>query len=368
MLAPLGGDDPRHIGPYRLHSRLGAGGMGVVYLGFTDGDQPVAVKVASASLAGNGELRHRFAREVAAARRVRGGCVAGVLDADTTAERPWMVTEYVDGVSLADAVNQRGPLGERMVHGLAVGLADALVAIHAAGVVHRDLKPSNVLLAWDGPKVIDFGIARLAGADRLTRAGQFVGTPAWMAPEHLRGDDATAAADIFGWGACVVFGATGRHPFGDDHSAAVAYRVVNEPPDLAGLPADLAGPVAAALAKDPAERPRASDLLAGLLVAPAGAAGGGPGSRLAPTAIAARAYLSDVWASPPKPDPAPRPLRPAPASRAPSRRLAPANRPVAPSRRLAPAERPVAPYRPPAGPHTRPPSPITLAVTSLADA
>lgn len=152
MLTPLTDDDPIAIGPYRLQNRIGEGGMGTVYLAFTDRRHPVAVKVASAELSEDVEFRRRFQREVRAAQRVHGGAVAAVLDADTTAERPWMVTEYVEGTSLADAVRQRGPLAEQLVRGLAAGLADALVAIHEVGVVHRDLKPSNILLAWTGPR------------------------------------------------------------------------------------------------------------------------------------------------------------------------------------------------------------------------
>jgi serine/threonine protein kinase len=275
VLTPLTDDDPVAVGPYRLANRIGAGGMGTVYLAFTERHQPVAVKVASAELSEDAEFRRRFQREVRAAQRVRGGAVAAVLDADTSSERPWMVTEYVEGISLADAVRQRGPLAERVVHSLAAGLADALVAIHEAGVVHRDLKPSNVLLAWDGPKVIDFGIAQLDGNATLTRSGHVVGTLAWMAPEQMRGEPAGPAADIFSWGCCVAYAATGRHPFHADRAEVLALRIQRDPPDLGHLPDYLYEAVRTALDKEPRHRPAAARLLAGLSVRPVAARGAG---------------------------------------------------------------------------------------------
>ncbi|ADP84146.1 serine/threonine-protein kinase [Pseudofrankia inefficax] len=264
MLTPLTDDDPTAIGPYRLQNRIGEGGMGTVYLAFTERREPVAVKVASAELAEDVEFRRRFQREVRAAQRVRGGAVAAVLDADTQSERPWMVTEYVEGISLADAVRQRGPLTERLVRGLAAGLADALVAIHEAGVVHRDLKPSNILLAWDGPRVIDFGIAQLDGNATLTRTGHVVGTLAWMAPEQMRGEQAGPPADIFSWGCCVAYAATGRHPFHADRAEVLAFRIQREGPDLDHLPDYLLATVIPALEKEPGLRPSAAGLLANL--------------------------------------------------------------------------------------------------------
>jgi serine/threonine protein kinase len=264
MLTPLTDDDPTAIGPYRLQNRIGEGGMGTVYLAFTERREPVAVKVASAELAEDVEFRRRFQREVRAAQRVRGGAVAAVLDADTESERPWMVTEYVEGISLADAVRQRGPLTERLVRGLAAGLADALVAIHEAGVVHRDLKPSNILLAWDGPRVIDFGIAQLDGNATLTRTGHVVGTLAWMAPEQMRGEQAGPPADIFSWGCCVAYAATGRHPFHADRAEVLAFRIQREGPDLDHLPDYLLATVVPALEKEPGLRPSAAGLLANL--------------------------------------------------------------------------------------------------------
>ncbi|WP_018505064.1 protein kinase domain-containing protein [Parafrankia discariae] len=265
MLTPLTDDDPRQVGRYRLHNRIGAGGMGTVYLGFAPGSEPVAVKVAAAELSEDDEFRSRFEREVRAALRVRGGAVASVLDADTSASQPWMVTEYVEGVSLADAVRRRGRLEAHLVRGLAVGLADALVAIHAAGVVHRDLKPSNILLAWDGPKVIDFGIAQLTDSATLTRTGHVIGTLAWMAPEQMRGESAGTAADVFAWASCVTYAATGRHPFHADAPDLLAQRVQRDEPDLDAVPPQLRGLVGQALAKAPRERPGASSLLAALV-------------------------------------------------------------------------------------------------------
>ncbi|WP_261560791.1 serine/threonine-protein kinase, partial [Frankia tisae] len=265
MLTPLTSDDPGRIGPFRLANRIGAGGMGVVYLGFGDDGKPVAVKVPSLGLADNPEFRSRFRHEVAAARRVRGNSVAAVLDADLTSERPWMATEYVEGRSLADAVATRGELDDRLVHGLAIGLADALVAIHAAGVVHRDLKPANILLAWDGPKVIDFGIAHAGDNTSHTRTGMLIGTLVWMAPEQLRGERAGPPADIFAWGACVAFAAAGRPPFRGERAEAVGMQILTAEPDLDDLPADLLGVVRAALDKEPARRPTATELLARLL-------------------------------------------------------------------------------------------------------
>jgi len=264
MLTPLTDDDPTTIGPYRLQNRIGEGGMGTVYLAFTADRQPVAVKLASAELSEDGEFRRRFQREVRAAQRVQGNAVAAVLDADTSSERPWMVTEYVEGISLADAVRQRGPLSERLIRALAAGLADALVAIHEAGVVHRDLKPSNVLLAWDGPKVIDFGIAQLDGNATLTRAGHVVGTLAWMAPEQMRGEPAGPAADIFSWGCCIAYTATGRHPFHAERAETLAFRIQRDLPDLENLPAYLHETVVPALDKEPLLRPSAAALLAAL--------------------------------------------------------------------------------------------------------
>ncbi|WP_206442867.1 serine/threonine-protein kinase [Candidatus Protofrankia californiensis] len=261
MLAPLTDADPRNVGQYRLQGRLGTGGMGAVYLGFGTDGHPAAVKVVRPELAADPEFRERFRREVSAARRVHGTFVAEVRDADVDAPLPWMATDYVEGVNLGAAVADRGHLSESMLVNLATGLADALVAVHAAGLVHRDLKPSNILLAWDGPKVIDFGIARdLDGSDH-TRTGHLIGTVAWMAPEQLLGERAGPAADIFSWAMCVVFAATGRHPFPAGTPTASAFRSLNESPDLAGVTEALVPLLLRALDKNPAHRPSAVDLV-----------------------------------------------------------------------------------------------------------
>ncbi|WP_131746659.1 protein kinase [Frankia sp. Cppng1_Ct_nod] len=303
MLQPLSTDDPDRVGPYRLQSRIGAGGMGTVYLGFTADNKPVAVKVPSPGLADDPEFRNRFRTEVAAAQRVRGGSVATVLDADVDGPRPWMATEYVEGRSLTEAVAQRGPFTGRLLDGLAVGLADALVAIHAAGVVHRDLKPSNILVTWDGPKVIDFGIARAVDSANHTRTGTLIGTLIWMAPEQLRGERAGPPADIFAWGACTVFAATGRQPFRGDRPQAIAIQIMSAEPDLTDVPSALAAVLARALDKDPARRPAAAQLVAQLVghdVADAGES-----DRAAETALARWWSLSPTPPQPQSPAPAP---------------------------------------------------------------
>ncbi|ORT54164.1 serine/threonine protein kinase [Frankia sp. B2] len=265
MLTPLVDDDPRHVGPFTIHNRIGAGGMGTVYLGFNADGRAAAVKVPDARFADDPEFRERFRREVAAARRVHGRAVAAVLDADPEATSPWLATEYVEGTSLADAVLRHGRLEERLLHGFSVGLADALIAIHAAGVVHRDLKPSNILLAWDGPKVIDFGIARASGIPSHTRTGILIGTLAWMAPEQLRGERAGPPADVFAWGACVTYAATGHPPFASEQSDVLTRMREDRPPDIAGVPVKLAPLVRAALGRRPEERPSAAELVRSLV-------------------------------------------------------------------------------------------------------
>ncbi|WP_250284424.1 protein kinase domain-containing protein [Frankia sp. CiP1_Cm_nod2] len=265
MLAPLTDADPRKIGRYWLQGRLGAGGMGAVYLGFDEDGHPMAVKVVRPELTGDADFRERFRREVAAARRVRGRFVAEVRDADVDAERPWMATEYVDGVSLSAAIGERGRLSGSMLVDLAASLADALAAIHAAGLVHRDLKPSNILLAWDGPKVIDFGIAHAVDTTEHTQTGHIIGTVAWMAPEQLRGERAGPAADIFSWAMCVAFAATGRHLFAADTPTASALRMLREKPDLSGIPDGLTALLRRALDRDPARRPTAVELVTGIV-------------------------------------------------------------------------------------------------------
>ncbi|WP_043655663.1 serine/threonine-protein kinase [Nocardia thailandica] len=259
----LGPSDPRRIGHYRLLGVLGAGGMGRVYLGRTAGGRAVAIKVIRPELADE-EFRRRFRREVAAARRVRGEYTAPVLDADPEAAVPWLATGYIAGVPLGEAIAGYGPLGEPALLRLATGLAAALSGIHAAGVVHRDLKPANVILGIGGPRVIDFGIARSIDDTALTVTGGVLGTPAFMSPEQVSGEAVGPGSDVFALAGILVHAATGRAPYGRGDVAQVAFRIVYEPLDLAGVPEPLRPILAACAAKDPEQRPRAVDLSARL--------------------------------------------------------------------------------------------------------
>lgn len=260
--------DPRRIGPYWLEGRLGSGGMGRVYLGRSPGGRHVAIKVIRPELAGDADFRARFAREVSAARKVSGIFTAPVVDADVDGPVPWLATSYVAGPSLADAVAARGPLPAGLVLTLAAGLAEGLDAIHSAGIVHRDLKPSNVLLAEDGPRLIDFGISRSLDTSALTRTGMVVGSPGFMSPEQAGGGDVGPPSDIFSLGAVLAFAATGRGPFGEGSTAALLYRVVSAEPDTAGLAEEIRPLIERCLAKDPQRRPTAAQLLAQLGTAP----------------------------------------------------------------------------------------------------
>jgi len=261
--APLRSTDPVQVGDYRLTARLGAGGMGTVYLGTARDGSPVAVKVLRPDLADDPEFRDRFGREVSSLTRVEGVCTVRVIAADTDSDQPFMVTEYAPGPSLSEYLAQYGPPGPDMIYGLATGLAEALTAIHAAGVVHRDLKPSNVILSQDGPKVIDFGIAHTLGAASLTKTGMMVGSLGFMAPEQVTGR-AGQPADIFAWGVTLTFAASGAMPFGTGSSDAIAYRILHAEPDTTAVPQAVRPLVQAALAKDPLRRPRADELLARL--------------------------------------------------------------------------------------------------------
>jgi eukaryotic-like serine/threonine-protein kinase len=253
--------DPQTIGPYRLVGRLGQGGMGQVFLGVSRGGRPVAVKAIRPELAADSGFRTRFGREVAAARRVSGMYTAMVVDADVDGPVAWLATAYVPGPSLAEAVDAHGPLPEASLVALAGGLAESLSAIHAAGVVHRDLKPSNVLLAEDGPRVIDFGISRAAETTALTQTGLVVGSPGFMSPEQAIGGHIGPPSDIFNLGAVLAFAATGEGPFGTGTTASLLYRVVHGTPDLSHVPASVRPLIEHCLTKDPAQRPTADDLL-----------------------------------------------------------------------------------------------------------
>ena len=260
---PLRETDPPRVGSYQLLARLGAGGMGVVYLASGQDGRPVALKVLRPEMTDDAEFRTRFSREVTALTRVRGVCTVRVLDADTSSARPFLVTEYAEGPSLAEYVDSRGPMDPQMLYGLATGLAEALTAIHAAGIVHRDLKPSNVLLTAGGPKVIDFGIAQMLDATAVTRAGMTVGSAGYMAPEQIMGRAGTAA-DIFSWAVTIAYAASGQPPFGTGTSEVILYRILHETPDIAAVPAALHAQVAAAIDKDPHARPTAPELLSQL--------------------------------------------------------------------------------------------------------
>ena len=259
--------DPERIGPFRVISRLGSGGMGRVFLCRSAGGRPVAVKVIRADLAVDDEFRARFRREIEAARKVSGLYTVLLVDADLDGPVPWLATSYVPGPSLADAVSAHGPIPPASVLMLAAGLAESLAAIHAAGVVHRDLKPSNVLLADDGPRVIDFGISRAAEASVLTSTGVIVGSPGFMSPEQAEGGLAGPPSDVFSLGAVVIFAATGHSPFGTGSTPALLYRIVHGVPDLSAVPADIRALAERCLAKDPGMRPTTADLLAELGVA-----------------------------------------------------------------------------------------------------
>ncbi|XMN08133.1 protein kinase domain-containing protein [Streptomyces griseobrunneus] len=277
----LGPDDPHRIGAYRLLGRLGEGGMGQVFLARSDRGRTVALKLVRRELAEQPEFRARFRQEVRAAHQVGGAWTAPVLDSDTEAPVPWVATGYVAGPSLHRVVSGRpgapvaesgayGPLPVRSVQLLGSGLAHALQHIHGAGLIHRDLKPSNVLLTIDGPRVIDFGIARalesLADGD-LTRTGAMIGSPGFMAPEQVRGERVTTACDVFCLGSVLAYAASGRLPFGAAESGgvhALMFRITQEDPDLTGVPAELAGVVRDCLAKDPAARPAPDEILARL--------------------------------------------------------------------------------------------------------
>ena len=255
LMKPLAADDPRVIGEYRLRAQLGAGGMGRVYLGLSPAGRAVAIKVVHPDLASDADFLRRFGQEVAAARAVSGIYTAPVVASGLNERPPWLATAFVPGPPLDQVVAENGPLPEQALWPLLAGLVEALQAIHACGVVHRDLKPANVLLATDGPRVIDFGIARAADGTSLTAAGVVFGTPGYMSPEQAEGRGAGPASDVFALGCVVAYAAAGMGPFGTGTAAAILYRVVHANPVLDGVPPRLRQVVAACLAKDPAARP-----------------------------------------------------------------------------------------------------------------
>ncbi|WP_431904671.1 serine/threonine-protein kinase [Micromonospora carbonacea] len=261
---PLGPRDPGRAGPYELLGRLGSGGQGVVYLGRDRQGRLVAVKMLDLSAPPDPRARARFAKEIDAARRVAPFCTAQILFADVDDDPPYVVSEYIEGPTLHRHVQERGPLAGNVLHRLAVGTATALAAIHQAGVVHCDLKPDNVVLGADGPRVIDFGIARALDVT-ATVTGRIMGTAAYLAPERFRDDEVGPASDVFAWAAMIAYAATGRPPFGTGAVAAVLHRVLHDPPDLTGFSGPLAELVAECLAKDHRARPPADQVLLRLL-------------------------------------------------------------------------------------------------------
>ncbi|SDR13291.1 serine/threonine-protein kinase [Thermostaphylospora chromogena] len=265
MVLPLTPDDPPALGGFRLAGRLGEGGQGVVYLAHSPSGEAVAVKVLTRV---DPESRARLARELHALESVASFCTARVLAADVSGPRPYVVSEFVDGPSLERRVREHGPLRGGDLERLMVGTATALAAIHAAGVVHRDFKPANVLLGPDGPRVVDFGIARAEGAATLTSG--LIGTPAYLSPEQIGGAPASPASDVFAWAATMLYAATGSAPFGGDTVPAVLNRVLTHHPDLSPLPPRLRGQIAACLDKDPARRPSARALMVALVDPEAG--------------------------------------------------------------------------------------------------
>src|SRR5580704_7528813 len=267
LAGALQAGDPQRVGPYVLTGRLGSGGMGRVYLARSPGGRMVAVKVIRAQLAEDPGFRARFAREIASARKVGGLFTAQVVDANLDDPIPWLVTAYVQGVPLSEAVEQHGPLTERSVLALAAGLAEGLIAIHAAGVIHRDLKPSNVLLAQDGPRIIDFGISSAAEATSLTGTGYMIGSPGFMSPEQAEGLAVGPASDIFSLAGVLIYAARGEGPFGVGDTAALLYRVVHGTPNLDHVPDNIRPLISRSLSRDAKRRPTATEFLVELTAA-----------------------------------------------------------------------------------------------------
>src|SRR3954454_18088161 len=262
--SPLRANDPQQIGSYRLTGRLGEGGQGVVYLGTATDGRDVAVKLLHAQFSGDAKARARFAGELTSAKRVAPFCTAQILDADVEGDTPYLVSEYIEGPSLRQVVDAEGPRTGGVLQRLAIGTATALAAIHEAGIVHRDFKPTNVLLAADGPRVIDFGIARALDASG-TMTSTTVGTPSYMSPEQIAGEVAGPPTDVFAWACTMVYAATGSPPFGQDTIPAVMNRILHQEPGLGMLMGPLREIVIACLAKFPNRRPTAQQVLLRLL-------------------------------------------------------------------------------------------------------
>ncbi|GAA2414591.1 hypothetical protein GCM10010191_25770 [Actinomadura vinacea] len=336
--APLEPGDPRALGQYEVVGRLGAGGQGAVFLGKAPDGGYVAVKLLHAQMASDPAARARFTREVNAAQKVEPFCTARVLEADLHGDQPYVVSEFIDGPSLHDVVAHNGPLGAAELERLAIGTVTALAAIHEAGIVHRDFKPNNVMLASDGPRVVDFGIARTVNSQEsaVTATGMVVGTPGYLAPEQLTGAPLTPAVDIFAWGATMVFAGTGQSPFEADTLPVIINRILNEDPDLSALPAGpLRDLIGRCLSKDAGLRPPAAQLLLNLLghvgAAPANPGAGQEDLLNQGTRIAAQMPAPPRVPQAPQHTPPPQPITP----------------PPMPMHQGAP------------GPHTPPPQPIT---------
>ncbi|MET9959919.1 serine/threonine-protein kinase [Streptomyces sp. NPDC006326] len=292
--------DPAAVGPYRITARLGAGGMGQVYLGESRSGRRVAVKVVRPEIASDPGFRARFRREVEAAKAVGGFWTATVVDADPEAETPWVASDYIPAPDLAERIRQSGPLTEDAVWRLGAGIAEALHSVHRAGLVHRDLKPANILLTENGPRLIDFGIAKaLNGATLLTRTGVAIGTAGFMSPEQARGGSVGTASDIFSLGTVLCFAATGRMPFGEGSAAELLYRVVHEKPDLERVPEGLRAVLGGCLEKRAELRPSAEDVLSAL-------SGGGA------VTVSPPARDADTGMRPPAPPPDPPAASPPP--------------------------------------------------------
>ncbi|HEX7163048.1 MAG TPA: protein kinase [Trebonia sp.] len=306
-MEPLSANDPRMIGEFRLHARLGAGGMGQVYLGFSPAGRAVAIKVIHSQFAADPEFLRRFSHEVTAARAVGGMYTAPVVDSSVSDRSPWLATAYVPGPPLSAVVARLGELPEAAVWRLAAGLAEALRAVHAAGVIHRDLKPANVLLADDGPHVIDFGISRPFHGTQLTSAGMVIGTPGYMSPEQAKTGPAGPASDMFSLGCVLAYAVTGNPPFAGDNPASVLYRIVSAEPDLNAVPPKLRQVIEACLKKDPAQRPGPAQLI-GMITALGPEAQASLGSfwpeKVARVIAAERSSQTPAGLTPPGPVPA----------------------------------------------------------------